>query len=162
MKKIAKKLTLGVALAVLVALGLSCAYHGGAIVPDADVTKAFAAMQMDPGMNYYYSGSDAVPNAIVGLKKQYVIKPELWKPVTDEKIFRDQVEEMDSMASRLGTRQYGFAIKDDQGRCIGVFYSILQGRTYVKIGPDNEVIVGQPELLLYEREERGHNHGPLY
>ena len=37
--------------------------------------------QMDADMNYYFSGSEIYPNAIIGLKKKYVLDNDLWKPI---------------------------------------------------------------------------------
>jgi hypothetical protein len=161
MKETTQKAGRLASLAILSVLILGCTSYGGSIVPDGKVTRDFAAMQMAPGLNYYYSGPDAAPNAIVGLKRQYVIEPDLWKRVTDEKTFRDQIDGMQRMAEQIGTRQYGFTITDDKGADIGVFYSLLEGRTYVKMGPGNEVIVGQPDLLLYERNEQDRMRPPL-
>ena len=133
---------------------VSCAFsHYGNIAPDEAVTKAFESYQMAPDMNYYYSGSDVIPNAVVGLKKEYTIEPDLWKPITDPKAFRDMVDEMKRRAMRVVTDQFfGFTIRDDNGNPIGVWYSLLRARTYVEMGKDKTVVIKTPPLLLYERE----------
>jgi hypothetical protein len=140
---------------LLICLCLSCAVIDyGSILPDRGAEGDFEAMRMDSRLNYYYSGPDALPNAIVGLNKKYTIMPDLWKPVENEKSFADQIKAMRARAIALGTLPRGFLIRDHKGYPIGTWFSLLQGRTYVKMGKDREVIIETPELLLYEKNER--------
>jgi hypothetical protein len=147
------KIPHGLIVVIFAWLCLSCAVaHYGSILLDVGAEKDFEAMHMDPGMNYYYSGSDALPNAIVGLNKAYTIQPDLWKPVENEKTFAEQIKAMRLRAQRW-TLPRGFLIRDDKGNAIGAWYSLLHGRTYVKMGNDQEVNIGTPEMNLYEEHE---------
>jgi len=123
----------------------------GSIVLDQPVQQNFEAFIMDPGMNYYYSGPDASPNAIIGLKKEYALDNDLWKPIDpDPKVFKKIVGWMQYDASYHGTFQRGFVIKDPQGKVIGVWYSIISVKTMiVKMGKENKVSVYTPELMIY-------------
>ena len=155
MKRDRGKTPLCLMAALLACICLSCAVANyGSILPDVGVEKDFDAMRMDSRMNYYYSGSDALPNAIVGLNKAHTIRPEIWKPVENERTFAEQIKAMRARAMTVHTLPRGFLIRDDKGGAIGTWYSLLEGRTYVKMGDDREVIIETPDLLLYEKEER--------
>jgi hypothetical protein len=41
------------------------------------VTKAFEKYQVNSNYNYYISGSDVYPNAIIGLDKALTLEPDL-------------------------------------------------------------------------------------
>jgi len=131
--------------------------HYGTILPDADVRQSFEAFIMDPGMNYYYSGPDNYPNAVIGLKKDYALDNDLWKPMEpDPKRFRQTIGAMQEEALRHGSYQHGFLIRDYRGQAIGVWYSILSVKTkIVKSGTDNKVVVYTPELIIYPGEGGG-------
>ena len=134
----------------------------GAIVLDDAVRKHFEAFRIDPGLNYYYSGSDAAPNALMGLKKHYILDNDLWKTIEpNPKAFREIIRSMQDKAMTFNKLQYGFVIKDDQGKPIGVWYSILDVKTMiVKMGEGNKVVVYTPELDIYnETKGSGSNDG---
>jgi hypothetical protein len=103
-------------------------------------------------MNYYYSGPDAYPNALIGVKKEYVLDNDLWKPIDpDPSVFKKTLYWMqnDPRYHSSGYKR-GFAIKDTQGKPVGVWYSSLSVKTMiVKMGTGNTVIVYTPELVPY-------------
>ncbi|MCX5905814.1 MAG: hypothetical protein NTY64_01125, partial [Deltaproteobacteria bacterium] len=43
----------------------------GQITPDEKVTKAFESYQLKSDFNYFISGSDVYPSALIGLDKTY-------------------------------------------------------------------------------------------
>ena len=123
----------------------------GNIFPDDKATKDFEAFKIDPGMNYYYSGPDLYPNALIGLKKQYVLDSNLWKPIkpTPES-FRDMIIHMQDKAQEYREYQHGFIMYDDKKQPIGVWYSILKARTFTQMGEGNKVRVYTPDLMIYQ------------
>ena len=154
----------GAGLLLVLCLVTGCAMlngNYGSIVPDQAADREFAAFRLDPNMNYYYSGPDYYPNALIGLKKEYVLDNDLWKSLEpDPKIFKDKIRSMQDSARVHHTLQYGFAIKDPQGKTIGVWYSILNLKTMVvKMGAGNKVIIYTPELEIYEHEPSGSGDG---
>jgi hypothetical protein len=123
----------------------------GSIIPDAAATKAFETFQIDPDMNYYYSGPEVYPNALIGLKKSYVLDSDLWKPIVAQpKVFKELITAMQTIALEHGMLQHGFAINDNKGQTIGVWYSILTARTLVRMGDGNKVEIFTPELILFK------------
>jgi hypothetical protein len=126
----------------------------GKISLDRDASKAFASYQVNPRYNYYISGSDVYPNAIMGLDKAYKLEPDLWKQVdmTPQKL-RELVIDMQSKVRSLDIRLalHGFAIFDDKGKQIGVWYSILAATTSLMMKDDDTVVVITPDIGTYLR-----------
>jgi hypothetical protein len=130
----------------------------GAVNPDRSATRAFETFQINPNYNYYYSGSDVYPNALIGLDKKYKIEPDLWKKMEPTpRDFKDMISQMQSKALSIGQFQHGFAIIDDKGRQIGVWYSILSAATTVKVMDEQTVLIYQPPLNVYEKYEEEKN-----
>ncbi len=122
----------------------------GTIVPDESVSKSFENYQMDPNMNYYYSGSDLWPSAIIGLKKQYELANTLWQPIKPEpRIFRQFVSSMRDKASAIGQFQHGQVMKAPDGRVVGVWYSLLGIKMGLRMGEGNKVDVYPPDQNVY-------------
>ena len=123
----------------------------GSILPDDAAQKSFESYRMDPTMNYYYSGSDASPNAIIGLKKTYELDNDLWKPVAaDNKAFKSLVRGIQHIADFYQMPLHGFVMKDDQGRPVGIWYSVLTVKTrLLEMGKGNKVVVYTPEIGVY-------------
>lgn len=135
---------------VFLIMGFSGGRYGN-ISPDGQVTKDFDAFKIDPGMNYYYSGPDLFPNALIGLKKRYVLDSDLWKSFKPTpKSFRDMILHMQEKARDYREFQHGFIMYDDKGRPIGIWYSILKARTFTQMGEGNKVIVYTPDLMIYQ------------
>ena len=119
----------------------------GRIIPAGDVTKAFEAYQSDSDLNYYISGADLYPNAIIGLSRAYALDSTLWKNVdmTPETL-RELVTNMQSMVKT----QFGFALLDNKGNRIGVWYSILSATTSLRMKDDHTVVIITPDLNTYQ------------
>ncbi len=138
-------------LSVLVLFGCAAVRHAfGTFVPDQVAEKNFEAFQIDPGMNYYFSGSDVYPSVIMGLKKQYVLDNDLWRPLKpDLQLFKDLINDMQLKAREHGQLQRGFVLKSPEGQTIGVCYCTFTVRMKLKMGEDNKVIVYTPEVNSY-------------
>jgi hypothetical protein len=120
--------------------GLSADY--GRFERSREVERAFESCQVLADFNYYYSGPDVYPSAILGIHREYALRSRLWKKLDlTEAQLKAWVGEMsDSIDSAPMYR--GFFILDHKGKHIGVFYS--PEKTMVRIEPDNEVVVGVP------------------
>jgi hypothetical protein len=123
----------------------------GKFVPDADVTAAFNKSEINPDLNYYITGSDTYPRSILGLNKAYILDSNLWKEV------EFKTEELKQLTSRMQIRamqcrrsQFGFAILDDKGKQIGIWYSILVPGISIKMLADQKVIIYPPNDSYYE------------
>jgi hypothetical protein len=123
----------------------------GKFVPDADVTAVFNKSEINPEFNYYITGSDTYPRSILGLYKTYILDSNLWKKI------EFKPEELKELTARMqqraiecgGGRPFGFAILDDKGKQIGIWYSIWVLSISVKVLNDQKVIIYPPNDKEY-------------
>jgi hypothetical protein len=88
----------------------------------------------------------------------YTLESDLWKKVEmTPPIFRELVMDMQTRALNLGQSQHGFAMFDDKGNGIGIWYSILSARTMLKMKDSRTVIIYTPDIDTYEKYERDGN-----
>lgn len=124
----------------------------GKIVPDNEVKNIFETYQVGSDFNYYISGSDVYPHAILGLNKAYILDSTLWKKIElTEAMLQVLVTDMKSKALDSGISQFGFAVLDNRGKQIGVWYSILSATAPVHMKEDNKVIIYTPDPDTYEK-----------
>jgi len=128
----------------------------GRFSPDSKAAQAFERYQVDPGMNYYISGSEVHPNALMGLDKNYVLESTLWKRVemTPARL-KEIVTDMKSKTSTIHQSLFGFSLIDPQGKPVGIWYSILSARTAFQMKENNRVMIHTPDLRTYEKFEDG-------
>lgn len=124
----------------------------GRITPDGNVTNAFEKYQVNPIYNYYISGSDVYPNATIGLDMTLTLEPDLWKHVemTPEKL-RELVQDMRFKVKTLRWNMilHGFVMFNDKGKQIGVWYSIVEAKTFLSIKDNHTVIIITPDINTY-------------
>ena len=140
---------------ILLSFGCAGLFNGnyGKIVPDGNVTHNFETYQVNPNLNYYTSGSDVYPNAIMGIDKRYSLNSTLWKKVEfTPQTLKTRVDDMNSKVSQINQSLHGFTILDTKGNDIGIWYSILSARTTVKM-EDHSVVIFTPDLDTYDKFE---------
>lgn len=124
----------------------------GTIDPEGHITKEFEGFKVNPDYQYFVTGSYVYPHALIGLDKRFILRGNLWTRVDmTQETMKEMVISMQRKALEVGwnLHLYGFAIRDKEGRQIGVWYSILKARTAVKI-EGNEVDLYPPPLDIYE------------
>jgi hypothetical protein len=124
----------------------------GQINPKAEITKSFESHDVNPNYRYYTTGPDLYPNAVMGLQRDYTLDPRTtWKEVmmTPEKM-KEFVMYMYQKAW-VDHRQalQGFEIMDNNGKSIGVWYSILRARTFVRMQEEGTINIPTPNLEIY-------------
>jgi hypothetical protein len=131
----------------------------GRIDPNTEATQAFEKFQVNPEFRYYISGSDYYPNALMGLNRAYPLDPRtLWKEVQlTPETMKEIVEHMRSKAFEAHQFPHGFVMTDDKGRPVGVWYSILSARTFLRMEENGTVRIDTPPLDTYEQHERPHD-----
>jgi hypothetical protein len=121
----------------------------GKITPDGNVTNAFDAYQINPNYNYYISGTNMAPRAIIGLDKALTLEPDLWRQVepTPEKL-RELVDGVNSKGNVSGRRlgRNGFAMFDEKGKQIGIWYSTPEAVTSLRMKDEHTVIIFTPDI----------------
>jgi len=143
-------LTLG---AVLILAGCASFKMRGAFLPDRDVAQSFERFEFRNDMNYYSSGSDAYPDALMGLKKEYTLDSGLWKKVETAATFKDMVQGMQKKTDELMVILHGFQILDNSGQPIGIWYAILSAKASLIMKEDKHVLVFTPDMDTYMRYE---------
>ena len=151
---IKKRLLLFALLFIVLLSTTTCAYfkNYGKFVPNADVTAAFNKAEISPDLNYYITGSDTFPRSILGLNKAYILDSNLWKKV------ELKPEELSELTTRMRQRaimlcrrqgEFGFAVLDEKGKQIGIWYSILVPTISIKVFDDRKVIIYPPNDSNY-------------
>jgi hypothetical protein len=131
---------------------ISCvgANYGGLRL-SRDVNSLFESYQVLDNYNYYYSGSDARPEAILGVHKDYTLRSNLWKPV---EMTPDHLKLwINMMTDHRGTsiRTYGSRVIDPDGKDIGIWYSPWN-RTTVRMEDDRHVVINTPSRSPMDRK----------
>ena len=142
--------------------GCAALHRGyGKIAPNGDATQSFERYQVDPDLNYYVSGSTSVPNAIIGVKKTFTLDSDLWKKVEmTPAVIKDLVYSMQMRASGFAGRLQGFIILDDKGRQLGVFYSLHDVDTFVRMKDEKTVIINTPPIDTFFKHEQDGDREP--
>jgi hypothetical protein len=98
-----------------------CANNYGRVVRSSEVTAAFEQGQAVGSYNYYYSGREGSPYALIGIDKAYKVPSKLWQP------FVPSTEVLQRKATFIyknyDEAPYGAEIIDPDGQRIGVWYS---------------------------------------
>lgn len=143
-------------LAVLIHSFLGCAgvFSGyfAKVTSDTAVKNIFEHFQVNSDYDYFISGSDASPRSIMGLKKTYAFESDIWKKVElTPELLNDLVSHMQDKA-RTSCFQtiFGFAILDNNGKQIGMWYSIMVSGFSVKVIDDHKIMVYPPNDMAYE------------
>lgn len=127
----------------------------GRIDPSREATEAVENYQVNPQYRYYISGSDLYPNALMGLHRDSRLDPEtLWKEVAmTPKRMREIVWGIKNRAFQVGAYPAGFDLLDNQGRPIGVWYSIFTARTFLRMEETGTVRIDTPDPDTYDKLE---------
>ena len=126
----------------------------GSIVTDEAVKNYFDTYQVSADLDYYISGSDVYPNAILGLNKKYILESSLWKKIElTPAALKELVTNMKAKAEDMGQNQFGFAVRDNRGEKIGLWYSILFAATSVQMKNNRKVVIYPPDSDIYEKKE---------
>jgi hypothetical protein len=134
----------------------------GRINPHTEVTRAFEGYRVNSEYRYYVSGALHYPNALMGLHRDHRLDPRtLWKEVPGMTAARMQeiVDNMKTKASEHNMFQYGFEMSDEKGRPVGVWYSVLWARTFLRMNEDGTVRIDTPALDVYLRLEQDSSAG---
>ena len=131
------------------------------IAPDAEVKKAFESFQVNPDYNYFYSGSDLYPHSLLGLSKAYKLESDIWikMEITPQKL-QETVSNMQAQALKyvFSEKLFGFAVTDNNGRQIGIWYSLMVPGFSLNIRDDGRVIVSPPndnQYMQYDGQADG-------
>jgi hypothetical protein len=124
--------------------------HYGKIRPSGDVTISYERFSVDPNQNYYLSGSDTYPNAIIGIDKTWILESDLWKRKDlSFQNMKELVQNMQNKSAEQNNVLHGFVILDNKGKKIGDWFSIMGVITTVEVTGEGGVIVSTPPIDTY-------------
>jgi hypothetical protein len=116
-----------VILLLVILAGCAGARYGSTVIDDR-AKQVFESYQVLPGYHYYYSGSDAWPDAVIAIDPAFTLKTTLWKAVKPTPAqLRDW---FNWPLARVGydAFPYGRYILAADGRRIGLWYSVRDWR----------------------------------
>lgn len=127
----------------------------GSFALDEGIAQEFETYRLRPGVHYFVSGSDVYPNAILALKREYILEDTLWKGVdmTPKKL-KEFVTGMQQKAHEVGMYLRGWSVRDEKGHEIGVWYSVLFATTSVKVEGNKVIIYRPPQHVYRENDDR--------
>lgn len=139
--------------------GCSTCTTCGVLKLDTEVKQHLVKMQLDPELNYYFSGKeDRVPNVIIGLDKKYTLQSNHWLPVINEKQQIPMwIATIDSPKFRSRQFYYpytGFTINAPDGTRAGFWYGEYTRGKIAFIEPNIiEMFPPQPSVLASQGSE---------
>jgi hypothetical protein len=129
------------ALAALIFAGCS-APIAGRLQGSPEVTEVFKSSQIVANHQYYVSGFQRIPYAVIAVDNNYQLRSSRWKPINmDSTSLNQLIYRMEHVYS-LNPR--GAWILDHEGNRLGIWYS-SQYQTKVKREKDNWIVVVNPD-----------------
>ena len=140
-------------LMVLAALLSSCTatalQNAGTIRESGEITRKYRALTIDPKYNYYWSGTELNPDAIMGIDKNLTVQSDFWHQVDldTEKLqywvtWSDRQFPEDGFSNRYFGKYMGAFILDYEGSVVGDWYSKKDWGIFEF--PGNNVIIPHP------------------
>lgn len=123
------------------------------------VDRSFRNFEISDQYNYYYNGRERMPDAILGLRKDYVMKSRFWHPIAlDPKkmgvwwqaIRFDWYTSLGGSLERVSSN--GWILKAPNGDEVGILFSKFSS-VAAEFSRGNVVTVNvpQPRTEIYER-----------
>ena len=143
-------LTLRVAFVALVFVFSGCAANYGSFKVDAEVAQTIRSGERQEGYQYYYSGRETMPYAIIGVDQQYTVSSPYWTA------FSPPAQQLKLMSRNIfgknRSQPYGAQILAPDGQVVGVWYAILIDRT-VRVDAENRTV----DVFFKNPESRNQN-----
>lgn len=135
-------------MAILAAVVLATRLRGGRygrLLPTREATEAFESFRVDPGKQYYTSGPDSYPNALMGINKYWSLESGLWKKrdLADSEM-KGLVLNMQRKAMEHTNFLQGFDVLDDRGWKLGDWYSVMGLHITIKIQAEKRISITTP------------------
>ena len=122
-----------------------CAQNYGRFAIDRQVAQDFRAGVVRPEYQYYYSGRDTMPYAIIAIHRTWRVPSHYWTPFAPEP---GQLMRMSgNIYDEVQKSPYGASIKTPTGETIGLWFSNVFNRS-VRVDPEQrtvEILFTNPE-----------------
>jgi len=114
----------------------------GRLQSSPEVTDVFERSRILPDHQYYVSGFQRVPYAIIAVDNKYQLRAGSWQPIDmDPTALNHMIYRMERVYS---LNPKGAWILDHEGNRLGAWYS-SQYQTFVKREEDNRIVVANPD-----------------
>ncbi len=111
----------------LLAVVTACSHNHGGFALNAEVTQDFKTGVVRPDLDYYYSGRDTMPYAIIGIEPGYSVPSRYWTA------FDPQSEQLKNMSGniygKLRRDPHGSFISGPGGDVIGIWFSNIRNQS---------------------------------
>lgn len=133
----------GLILAVMALIFAGCsAPISGRLQGSAEITEMFKSSRILPDHQYYISGFQRLPYAIIAIDNNYQLQSSRWQPIDMNPTSLNQIIYRMEHVYSLNPR--GAWILDHEGNRMGIWYS-SQYQTLVKREKDNRLVVVSPD-----------------
>ncbi len=122
----------------------------GMLRPSADATADFQSYRMVPDHDYWFSGPESCPVAIIGVERRFRFDSAgRWVRVNGEDAMKRLVTGMQSKSLQMNRNLSGFEMVDQRGERIGAWYSAPGIQAVIKrTGIDSvEIFPPSPEKV---------------
>jgi len=137
-------------LAVIVLLKRFSGGRNGKLYPSKGALESYTSFHVDPEKQYYSSGVDVYPNALMGLHKNWVLESDLWKKrELNTAGMQELVTGMQDKAMEKTLLLHGFDLLDDRGQKIGDWYSVMGLSIGIKILGEHRISITTPPHDTY-------------
>jgi hypothetical protein len=132
---------------VVVLAGCAGTGNYGRLAPNDKVKNAFETYQLPSDYQYYYSGPDAYPKALIGIQNEYRLESKFWKPVD---LTTTQLKKWLELGGRprpgYNLDRNGSDILAPDGRQVGIWYAVKnwKDRATVKMIDDKTLNISPP------------------
>ena len=140
-------LLFSLSMAVLTMVSCSGKGNYGRLVPNDKVKSTFETYQLSPDYTYYYSGPDAYPRAVIGIRNEYHLESKFWKAVDlTPTLLKRWLEIGGRPRQDFDLNRNGSEILTPDGRQIGIWYALKnwKDRARVEMIDDTTVAVSTP------------------
>ena len=117
----------------------------GKLKPSESATANLQSHREAPDLEYYYSGAESHPLAIIGVEKKFRFgSAKHWMRIGAGQELKRLIEGMQSRALQLNQNLRGFEMVDQRGERIGEWYSITGIQPVIKRTGTDSVEVWPP------------------
>jgi len=114
----------------------------GRLQSSPEATELFKSSQILPNHQYYVSGFQSIPYAIIAVDNNYQLRTGRWKPIDMDSTSLNQLIYRMEYVYSLSPR--GAWILDPEGNRLGAWYS-SKYQTRVKREKENRIVVANPD-----------------
>lgn len=127
----------------------ACAISGQKLEMSREVNDIFESGEIISEYNYYYSGPESRPRAIVAISKDVSFEQDLWNAVEPSEDLLDRWNLHINNRYQESNFYFGAYILDPVGRRVGLWYSYETLPTIIWSEEDKKVTIYTPDIHVF-------------